>query len=902
MRSPPRISISETAPMRRTFPFLILSALCALTGAGGSAAAQRLPSDYPYQPLPFTHVRIADRFWGPRLETNRSVTIPAAFALCEKTGRIRNFESADSVVARQIPKGEFCSRYGFDDSDVYKIIEGAAYTLQTNRDAALEAYLDTLIGKIAAAQESDGYLYTMRTTDPEKSWAKERWVNDRANGSHELYNLGHLYEAAIAHFAATGKRTLLAVALKSADLLCRTFGPDKMHTVPGHQVIEIGLVKLYRRTGEKKYLDLARFFLDERGRGAPTGGEYNQDHLPVVEQKEAVGHAVRACYMYAGMADVAALTQDRACLAAIDRIWEDVVGSKYYITGGVGAAGDWEGFGPRYALPNLTAYNETCASIAMVYWNHRMFLLHGDAKYIDVLERTLYNGVLPGIALDGRSFFYPNPLQSSGDYKRSEWFACACCPSNVTRFIASVPGYIYAQRAESLFVNLYIGGRAEITLAGGAMQIAQETEYPWNGRVKITLLPRAPLRCAVALRIPGWAMNAPVPGDLYRYTKRHDALPAIRINGKSLPCKPSRGYAVFDRTWKMNDVVEIDFPMPVRKILARDSVADDRGKICLQRGPILYCAEQIDNAAPVDSFLVPDATPFTASHDDRLLNGVTLLQGNALRLAPDERTGIVEKVSAPLRLVPYYAWCHRGSGKMNVWFYGERMLFPPELRPPGTLFLDSIRVSIPRIAGQSVSYATGDPRKKESWLPYDAPILIDRQTTLRAVATAAGGERSDTVRGVYTPAVLHPFLPVPEHHAGLAYDYFEDTLSALKGHRWLRPIKSGSIGNYDAAALRERKDYYAIRFEGYVFVPADGVYTFSILSDDGSIFSVDGETLIAHDGIHGAEERSGQIALQKGYHRLHLDYFERNGAEALKVEWAGPGFPRQPIPDSALSH
>ncbi len=886
----------------RPSSLLIASLSCALACATAGAAAQQLPADYPYQPVPFTRVRIGDRFWGPRLETNRAVTIPAAFSLCEKTGRIGNFEAADSVLAGRIPKGQFCSRYGFDDSDVYKIIEGASYTLQTNPDPALEASLDSLIGKIARAQEPDGYLYTMRTVDPPKSWAKERWVNDRANSSHELYNLGHLYEAAAAHYAATGKRELLDVALKSADLLCHTFGPGGMRTVPGHQVIEIGLAKLYRLTGEKKYLDLARFFLEERGRGGPRGGEYNQDHLPVVEQKEAVGHAVRACYMYAGMADVAALLGDRAYVAAIDRIWEDVVGTKYYITGGVGAAGEWEGFGPRYALPNLTAYNETCASIAMVYWNERMFLLHGDAKYIDVLERTLYNGVLPGIALDGKSFFYPNPLRSAGDYRRSEWFACACCPSNVTRFIPSVPGYVYAQRADTLFVNLYIGSRAEVSLAGGAMQVAQETAYPWDGRVRVSFLPRAPLRCAAAFRIPGWAMDAPVPGDLYRFTKIHHALPAIRINGRSVPYSLRRGYAVFERRWKMNDVVELDFPMPVRKIVAHDSVAGDRGRVCLQRGAILYCAEQIDNAAPVDSFIVPDANPFAASHDDRLLGGVTSLQGNALKLVTDARNGIVGKIPSPLRLVPYYAWCNRGAGKMEVWFAGERMVFPPEFDPPATLFIDSQRVAIPRVAGQSIFYTTGDPQDRQSWRRYDSPIRIDRRTTLRAVAVTSNGRRSDTVAAEYAPAALHPFLPVPEHHPELAYDYFEDTLSALKGHRWTHPKKSGTAGNFDAEPLRERKDYYALRFEGWVYVPADGVYTFFVTSDDGSIFSVDGETLVEHDGIHGAEERRGQTALQKGYHRLHLDYFERSGAEALKVEWAGPGFPRQPIPDSALSH
>src|SRR5579885_1999284 len=451
--------------------------------------------DYPVKPVPFTSVHMTDSFWAPRIEINRPVTIPYAFKECEITGRVANFERAAEALRGQLgEKDRKLPGYPFDDTDIYKIIEGASYALSVHRDPQLEAYVDQLIAKIAAAQEQDGYLYTARTIDPlhPHPWAgPARWENEEIL-SHELYNAGHLFEAAVAHYQATGKRTLLEVALREANLLCNTFGPGKRTIWPGHQIVEMGLVKLYRVSGDERYLNLAKFMLDVRGEGG-NGSKYNQSWEPVVDQTEAVGHAVRATYMYSGMADVAAMTGDASYVKAIDAIWENVVTKKLYITGGIGATAKGEAFGANYELPNMTAYNETCASIGNDFWNHRLFLLHADAKYIDVMERTLYHGLLSGVSLDGKSFFYPNPLESAGQHQRSPWFGVACCPGNITRFMASVPGYVYAQQGDALFVNLFVASDAEIKMEGGRIvKVTQETRYPWDGAIKLTVRPARP--------------------------------------------------------------------------------------------------------------------------------------------------------------------------------------------------------------------------------------------------------------------------------------------------------------------------------------------------------------------------------------------------------------------------
>ncbi|MFN8206374.1 MAG: glycoside hydrolase family 127 protein [Bacteroidales bacterium] len=624
--------------------------------------------DYPIQPLPFTSVSVADSFWLPRIETNRITTIPFAFHKSEETGRISNF-----AVAGKIKEGGFCSKYGYDDSDVYKIIEGAAYSLSTHPDPALEAYLDSLALLISRAQEPDGYLYTMRTIDSAKSWAKDRWLNDPV-GSHELYNVGHFYEAAVAHYAATGKRTLLDVAIRNADLLVKSFGPDKLHITPGHPETEIGLIKLYRATGNPAYLTLARFFIDQRGKRDSLANpkyyrEYILTHKPLLEQEEAVGHAVRALYLYSGATDIAAIMGDQDYLAAMDRLWEDVVFRKMYVTGGIGAWPTWEAFGPPYALPNDTAYAETCAAIANVLWNQRMFLLHGDSKYIDVLERSLYNGALSGISLGGNLFFYPNPLYSDGHSNfnmgtctRQEWFDCSCCPSNLARFLPSIPGYMYAVKKDTVYTNLFIAGKASLQVHGKNLTIEQQTRYPWEGQVKLLVHASEPVQAVMAVRIPGWARNQPSPGDLYTYLGIPENETIIKVNGTAGEVMVDKGYAIIKKDWKEGDVIAIDFPMEVRKVLANEAVSVDRGKLALERGPLVYCLEQADNGKGLADISVNDRTAFTASFEPDLLDGLVVLKGEGK---------LRDKKQVPLKAIPYFAWSNRGCGEMTVWMNRE---------------------------------------------------------------------------------------------------------------------------------------------------------------------------------------------------------------------------------------
>lgn len=416
---------------------------------------------YPISPVNFTAVKVVpESFWGQRLDACRKVTVPLAFRKCEEEGRYENFVKAAHPSADYKVGG-----FSFDDTDVYKTIEGASYLLQTYPDKRMVHYIDSVLDIVSTAQESDGYLYTSRTMNPEHphAWAGERRWEKVEDLSHEFYNLGHMVEGAIAHYQATGSRKFLDIAIRYADCVCREIGPaEGQHcVVPGHQIAEMALAKLYTVTGERKYLEQAKFFLDMRGKTARRDA-YSQAHKPVVEQDEAVGHAVRAGYMYTGMADVAALTGDTAYLRAIDRIWENIVEKKYYITGGVGATSDGEAFEANYELPNMSAYCETCAAIAQVYLNYRLFLLHGDSKYYDCLERTLYNGVISGMSIDGGAFFYPNPLQSMGQHQRQAWFGCACCPSNICRFIPSLPGYVYAVKDRAVYVNLFMSNTAPV--------------------------------------------------------------------------------------------------------------------------------------------------------------------------------------------------------------------------------------------------------------------------------------------------------------------------------------------------------------------------------------------------------------------------------------------------------
>ena len=648
--------------------FLLLTALCCSCVLNNTLAA-----DYPVQPVPFTKVTLDDPFWAPRLDINERNTLWYCFEKSEETGRIANFE-----VAGGLKEGGFQGIY-FNDSDVMKIIEGAAYSLQLRSNVQLDTYLDNLISKIAAAQEEDGYLYTARTIgDPHYNFPGRdggRWSH--VNHGHELYNVGHMYEAAVAHWQATGKRNFLDVAIKNADLVCEVFGPGtgQKIDVPGHEEIEMGLVRLYRATGDEKYLNQAKFFVDMRGRSdlRQVYGDYSQDHLPVVDQQQAVGHAVRAGYLYSGVADVAALTGEQDYIHAIDQIWENIVTKKMHLTGGVGARPHGETFGDDYELPNETAYLETCAAIANAMFNHRMFLLHGEAKYIDVMERTMYNGFLSGVSLSGKEFFYPNPLACDGHTKfnkgtlgRAPWFGCSCCPVNIVRFIPSIPGYMYAVRNEALYVNLYASGKASVDLAGGTVGIQQQTEYPWDGNIRVTVTPSEPQAFELRLRIPGWAVGQPVPGDLYRYQSSEAEPYQLQLNGESVEATVDKGYAVLHRTWKPGDVVELTLPMPIRRVVANEQVKADRGRVALERGPLVYCFEAVDNDGSVADLVLSDKAELESSFKPELLGGLVQLQGTAKR-AVEQAEGTMKTVETQVTAIPYYAWAHRTVGEMQVW-------------------------------------------------------------------------------------------------------------------------------------------------------------------------------------------------------------------------------------------
>lgn len=641
---------------------LNIAVLCGFfVNDGYCSFAQKTPSkDYPIQPVSFTKVKVDDHFWAPRMELNQKVTIPIAISQCYKTGRVENFK-----IAAKLTKGKFQSEYPFDDSDLYKIIEGASYSLQTNPDKQLESRIDSVINYIALAQEPDGYLYTNRTIDSTHlhPWVgKKRWEKDPIL-SHELYNLGHLYEAAYAHFLATGKRSLLDVAIRSANLVDHDFGPGKLAYYPGHQVIEMGLSKLYRITGEERYLKLAKFFLDCR----KGGNEYNQAHIPVIEQDKIVGHAVRATYMYAGMADVSALTGDYSYKNAIDKIWNDLLETKLYVTGGIGSAGKNEGFDAPYLLPNHTAYCETCASISNVMWNYRMFLLEGDSKYYDVLERTLYNALLSGISLSADRFFYPNPLESHGEHKRSAWFGCACCPSNICRFIPSVPGYIYAQKGDSLYINLYLKNKVAVDLKGEKIDLEQVTDYPWQGKIVLNVNPGKAGKFSLLLRIPGWCQNRAFPTDLYRFRTTDKSKASISLNGKQYPLEIRNGYAVISREWKKGDQLMLNLPMPVRELIANPQIKEDEGKIALQRGPLVYCAEWTDNKdESILKMTLESGSNYSTEFVPGLLNGVTVIRTKAISSKqPTEKT--VRLKQSTLTAIPYFAWANRGQGEMSVW-------------------------------------------------------------------------------------------------------------------------------------------------------------------------------------------------------------------------------------------
>jgi len=657
---------------------LCLLAVSLLNPLWAKPANTPLKQDYPINPVSFVAVKATDQFWAPRIRINQDITIPIALGHCYNTGRVDNFKKAGKLIP-----GYFDTQFTFDDTDIYKIIEGAAYSIQMYPNSQLDAQMDSLIEYIRVAQEPDGYLYTARTAG--KPGALHEWVGEKRwekdpDLSHELYNCGHLYEAAVAHYQATGKRNLLDIAIKNADLLVRDFGPGKLAYEPGHQVVEMGLAKMYRVTGKKEYLDLAKFFLDLKGKG--HSGEYSQTHKPVIEQDEAVGHAVRANYMYSGMADVAALTGNESYLHAIDKIWENVAGKKLYVTGGVGATGSGEAYGSNYELPNMSAYCETCAAIANVYWNYRLFLLHGESKYYDVLERTLYNGLLSGVSLEGDRFFYPNPLESVGQHSRSAWFGCACCPSNVCRFIPSIPGYVYAQKDEKLYVNLFMQSESELTIQKNPVHITQKTDYPWNGDVTMEITPKKAKAFTLMIRVPGWAKNQPVPSDLYRYVNPKTEPVKLMINGVETPYAiGADGYIALNRKWKKGDKVSLSFPMSVKRVQAHDMVEDDLGKVSLERGPIVYCLEWPDNDEKVLNTVLEDNAPITATaYLPTELKGIVRLEANALSTKKGPNQEII-RVPKTIKAIPFYAWANRGQGEMAVWIPRTVEASKPEPMP-----------------------------------------------------------------------------------------------------------------------------------------------------------------------------------------------------------------------------
>jgi len=652
-------------------------------------------SGYPYTQVPFTSVKITpNTFWGDRIQAAREVTIPLAFSKCESEHRYKNFEMAaytlqhpghEGLNTKEWDVSKFMG-FSFDDTDVYKTIEGASYVLQTYPDEKLKAYIDSVLDVVGAAQEPDGYLYTARTINPQHphQWSgAKRWVTEDFL-SHELYNLGHMVDAACAHYQATGSTKFLNIAKRYADCVVKEVGSKEGQAciVPGHQIAEMALARLYVITGEKKYLDEAKFLLDFRGK---TGRRdlYSQSDKPVVEQKEAWGHAVRAGYMYAGMADVAALLGDSSYIKAIDTIYENIVGRKYYLTGGVGARHQGEAFGADYELPNLTAYNETCAAISMVYLFERMFLLHGNAKFIDCLERTLYNGVISGMSVDGGKFFYPNPLSSDGHYRfnadntmtRQPWFGCACCPSNLCRFIPSMPGYVYGVRDNNLYVNLFAANTATIQVNGKDVTLEETTNYPWDGDISIKVLKNKAKAFNMLIRIPGWVLNQVVPSDLYSFSDDIFSTYEVSVNGQRVDGALENGYLVINRNWKKGDLVSIHFDMPVRTVVANPRVADDRGRIAVERGPLVYCAEWADNeGVNPHHLLLPRQPKFEVMPAYSILNtegnnkyfDVTAIAAQAQDVHVD-RDGRIAAKDVSVKLIPYYAWNHRGAGKMDVW-------------------------------------------------------------------------------------------------------------------------------------------------------------------------------------------------------------------------------------------
>ena len=679
--------------MKRTNAAILLVVAAAITAAARADG----PKHRKLTAVPFTEVKIQDEFWAPRIETNREKCLPHNFKWCEQTGRFSNFAKAGGLI-----DGKFEGIY-FNDSDVYKVLEGAAYSLADHPDEKLDKMFDEVVAKIAAAQQPNGYLNSYYTlVEPDKKWTN-------CAVKHELYCAGHLIEGAVAHYRATGKKNLLDVAVKFADRIDEIFGPDKRWDVPGHEELELALVKLYELTGEERYFKLAKFFIDARGdkeHRQKLYGEYCQDHVPVVQQSEIVGHSVRAMYLYSGVADVAGYTGQQGYVDAMNRLWESVALKKMYVTGGIGVQGHGEGFSGDYALPNEQAYCETCAAIGMALWNHRLNLMHADAKYADLVERAMFNGILSGIDLGGEKFFYVNPLASGGGHHRQPFYGCACCPTNVVRFVASLPGYVYASGEDEIYVNLYTAGVGKVRLGDTTVRITQQARYPWDGKVKLRIDSERPVGFALTLRIPEWCQAA---GRPVNNVAVDDARPTARVVVNGEPrVKLAAGYERISREWKSGDVVELDLPMEIQRIEAHPKVEADRGRVAIMRGPIVYCFEGVDNDNRVRNIVLPHDPKFTAEHRGDLLGGVTVIKG-------------VDRNGQTITAIPYYAWDHRDPCPMAVWVRQDGKTRSPDVDDP---------------SWQGKLYRTLDPATLG---PSEPPTLAEQ-----TVATASHCGRSDT--------------------------------------------------------------------------------------------------------------------------------------------------------------
>jgi len=635
------------------------------------------------QYVPFTSIHPTDPFWAPRLETNRAVTVPHCLDKCRDVGVVANFARAGGML-----EGGYFGAPNWDEF-LYKAIEAMSYVLMQRYDANLDRQMDDAIAIIASAQEPDGYLYTLRTLQVRSEGAVSDSIRSDAIRWRflDFYMCGHLIEAAIAHRRATGKHTLWDIALRFVTLIQRTFGPDKRLAVPQHEEIELALMRLYEETGDEGHLEMARFFVDQRGRheGRELFSANCQDHLPVIDQVKAVGQAPRATYLYSGMADVAYHQPNPAYTRALDALWADVVGKKMYITGGIGSLHENEGFGPPYELPNRTAYTEICAAISFTMWNARMFRLCPDAKYMDVMERTLYNNFAAGVSLSGDRYFYACPPESDGEYAfnlgwftgdtalpycersatRKEWFPCACCPPNLARYMFQVIEFTYALDNKGIYVNLFVDGRAHLSLAGHNVTLTQETRYPWEGAVRITLGLDEPQQFALRVRIPGWARNQPVPSDLYRYLDAEGQEPCLRVNGQPVPIELSGGYAVLNAIWQSGDVIDLNLPLPIRRVVSHPNVAENRDKVALERGPIVYCAEGVDHSGCVLDLALPDDATLRTEHRPDFVGGVTVIEGIAHTHSSSDGGG------RPFMAIPYGVWSNRGAGEMVVWLYRD---------------------------------------------------------------------------------------------------------------------------------------------------------------------------------------------------------------------------------------